>query len=191
MDEIIIVLNQIEEALQPSLFDYLTLFIAVGGVFLSLHSLIRENRIKTFESIPVLLVNEEALFGDFLKYEAIKSDVPPFEFEIINFSKASAYNIEISVNPNFHELVHRGLLNQRDKKYYEENYAYRNNVISLFVNRSYFKQTETKLDKNIFSEDLLIKREAISGNNKAKISTTELMNFNDLIESYTCFRELQ
>src|SRR5699024_4910182 len=76
-------------------------------------------------------------------------------------------------------------------KYYEENYAYRNNVISLFVNRSYFKQTETKLDKNIFSEDLLIKREAISGNNKAKISTTELMNFNDLIESYTCFRELQ
>lgn len=57
MDEIIIVLNQIEEALQPSLFDYLTLFIAVGGVFLSLHSLIRENRIRTFESIPVLLVN--------------------------------------------------------------------------------------------------------------------------------------
>lgn len=187
MEDLLEVLKQINNSLQPSFFDYFTLFIAFISLFLSIRTIRKENLSRTFEAIPVLLLNYDTIFGDYLIYDAKNPEKDPIYLEINNYSNASAYNIKIQFNPDFNKLINEDFLSKYDDNTFKENTAYRMNTINFTDGNAFFSIKESKTNPRLFYDDIVIKREALSGNSSTSLSQTELMQINDLINSYTCF----
>lgn len=99
----------VEQTINLNWIEIITLLIAISGLFISLHLLNLDRKLRKNEAIPILYFCDDELFGSPLEYK-VSDDLLPFSLTLVNYTSAIALNLELEIRPDFKYLMNEGFV---------------------------------------------------------------------------------
>lgn len=135
------------------------------------------------DAIPVLILDEDLTFSEPHYYNADDDGCFPINLIINNNSIASAFNIKITVKPDFSFLIEKKLIKKTSTDtIYEDNHLCKINHV-FDSDNPYFLFSRGSALGYEYQESFQVKRDSIKGNQSIKISSREIIELNNLIDS--------
>lgn len=169
--------------------EFITISIALISLGLSIYNIYRQNNIKLIESIPVLLIDNEYLFNEFIIYDVDTYGDVKLPIIIENVSDSNAFQIDVNIKIDYEELVSLNLAKKIDNETYRLEFSNNLIVINPEDGSPSFFIKKANLNEITFRNDLLIKYDVLTSQKDIIISKNDQSQLNSLMKLIIINRE--